>query len=106
MVQGMGFPLHAKYLETHFIKESNQTLHSGPAVEERVPLVVAHRQLWPVDARVVWVIVAAGGVGHGGEGGGHSVDLCQHIVAVVDLTRNALRRMIFIKQCNAARGYT
>ena len=73
-IRSMGFPLlptpkHAKNLETHFIKESYQTLHSGPAVEECVPLVVAHRQLWPVDARVVGVVVAAGAVGHGGEGG-------------------------------------
>ena len=63
-------------------------------------MVVAHRQLRPVDARVVGVIVAPGAVGHGGEGGGHSVDLCQHIVAFVDLTRNAQKRMIFVSpQC-------
>ena len=59
-------------------------------------MVVAHRQLRAVDARVVGVVVAAGGVGHGGEGGRHPVDLCQHIVAVVDLPRNAQRGIAFV----------
>ena len=44
-------------------------LHSGVAEEEGVAVVIAPGQLWPVDAAVVGVVVAAGGVAHGGEWG-------------------------------------
>ena len=59
-------------------------------------MVVAHRQLRAVDAGVVGVVVAAGGVGHGGEGGRHPVVSSQHTVAVVDLTRNAQREGLLL----------
>ena len=74
------------------------SLQSWAAVEEGVSVVVAARQLGSVDAAVVGVVVAVGGVGHRGELGRdalarQSVVGHVHLEHVVAQVRKALNNM-------------